>query len=690
MSKTTLPQSKWQAGSLAVVLLLGIAAYLRFWMLGDAPFRSDTMEFYKLALMNQNILDFWRDPPWLNQIPLNETLPLLLVKLGLPATPWVVRLPFAVMGLLAVFFVWRFARVQFGREAGWIVLAWATFNPYQLYFSRMAYHYAGAICWSAALLGVFWHLLMALRRQENPRLLHWCLWLLAATATGYMHMSTWIVIAVQAVWLFVLAMRVDKAVRKQVIVTLLAVGSMLALLISRWLWRAIRMVLDGTEQLGEEAASEYFRLFPAYFAGQNPWALLALGLACGLSIWALFTPEPQRKSEYRLLCVVALVHWTVAFIYITIIGGGLAKISYFSALWPYLIVPLGVGVARACGHIARNRPASRLAFIGGAIALYAGLTSIPAWAIVTLAGKATPFYQINDWIQENLPTGTPILTDRWFEPWNELAIHNAAGIAYTFTVPDEPIDNYLALQWPHTAARFFERHPTAAFLQLTPRRYERQLGRWTFPETHFARSAMIVNEPAMTLRRWQVYPEDFSEANDRVAVRIFHNTPEDLIQRARTAGKTTVWWPDGGWTFVKPWQPVAGWPEQMMQALWIQAGAYNQDGRTFRNLGELNQLPQAELARFFEMGRWADFRQTSPASAIVLYNVTPEPVDVQLAVAAFSSSTVRLQLAGHTLLFPPNLLTEHRVPLRLPPGARNLTLHTSATHPLLVINIRVE
>jgi hypothetical protein len=58
----------------------------------------------------------------MNQIPLNETLSLLMVKAGLPATPFVVRLPFALMGVLALFFVWRFVRGRFGSSVALLVL----------------------------------------------------------------------------------------------------------------------------------------------------------------------------------------------------------------------------------------------------------------------------------------------------------------------------------------------------------------------------------------------------------------------------------------------------------------------------------------------------------------------------------------------------------------------------------------
>ena len=266
---------------LTVPVLMVLAVALRFWMLGYAPFGTDSMEFYKLALRNQSIVEFWKNPPWMNQIPLNETLSLLMVKIGLPATPFVVRLPFAVMGVLALFFVWRFARLRFGAGAALLVLLLAVFNPYQIYFSRTAYHYSGAICWSAALFLGFWSMLEFFQRNEAPRIKQLMWWFLAAAAACHMHMSVWIVAGLQGLLLLVFGFRLKGSDRRRFL-TKFSVGAvLLGLLMFRWILRAVQEVLkvsgeNGGGQKGASASAEFSRLLPAYFAGENSFAVALL------------------------------------------------------------------------------------------------------------------------------------------------------------------------------------------------------------------------------------------------------------------------------------------------------------------------------------------------------------------------------------------------------------------------------
>jgi hypothetical protein len=631
-----------------LALIFIVALVLRFWMLGYSPFRSDTMNFYQAALREQSIPELWENPPWMNQIPLCETLCLLPIKGGLPATPFMVRWPFALMGIVTIFFVWRFARRWFGAGAALFVLVLAGLNPYQIYFSRMSYYYAGVLCSSAVLFVAFWSLRETLQKQENPTVWRWASWFLAAAVACHMHMSVWGIAGLQGVLLLLCGWRLKGVERSRFLLRFLTGAILLSALMLRWVIRAVQEIFKvtaegGTGHYGASARSEFARLFPAYFTGESLMGVAWLLLFVALTAVALFrTSEELRR--FRTLAWIGALHFAVMMLYVGAVGGGVAKIAYFSAIWPHFILLMGIGAYRGV-QIVKIR-SLRLGLVVLLAGGYAALTVVPAWAIVHLEGKPTPFYKINDWVSQNLPPGTPILTDRWFEPWNELAVHNPGDINYTFTVPDEPLETYRQLNWPATAERFFENHPDAAFLELCPDRYEKQLGLWTFPQRHFAHVVAITNDAAMTLRRWKVFPQDdFATARtNRVVVHLYYNTPEDLLAAARRENRAVLRLYGEGWGYAKP-----GW----------------------------------------QQGYFEDYRTFTRAASIDLYNLKETPLSGTLELSAAAAAQPKsVALHGNTTVFAPGRLRGWSVPLTLQPGRNTLSFSSPSTDPLFVLDLR--
>jgi len=632
----------------AALILFASGALLRIQMLGDAPFRSDTMEFYKLALRNQNIIELWKNPPWVNQIPLNETFSLLLVKAGLPPTPFVVCLPFALMGILALFFVWWFARRWFGAGAALLTLLLAAFNPYQIYFSREAYHYSGAVCWSAALFLAFWSIKETMQRNEAPTKKQLGLWFLAAVAACHMHMSVWVVAGLQGLLLLISGFKLKGEERSRFFIPFSVGAVIFGALMLRWLIRAVKALLivsgeHGTGQLGASAGPEFLRLLPAYFAGENIFAVTLLLVFIGLAVFALFrTSDAVRR--FRSLAWICALHIAVLMLYVGFIGGGVAKITYFSAIWPHFILLMGIGSYLGVQALTLKpwRTGLVVLLAGG----YIALTALPDWAIVHLEGKPTPFYKINEWVLHKLPAGTPVLTDRWFEPWNELAVHNPGGINYTFTVPDEPIATYRQLNWPATVEQFFEKYPDAAFLELCRGRYEDTLGPWIFPQRYFARVASVTNDAAMVLRRFKVFPaEDYSSANtNRVVTRIFYNTTEDLIAAAQRQGRDVLRLYGEGWGYAKP-----GW----------------------------------------QQGHFEDYRILKQSAALDLYNLKDATLSGVIEISAATANKPKtVSVNGTTTVFSSGRIRTWTMPLTLQPGRNTLPLTSPSGDPLFVLDIR--
>lgn len=633
-------------------LLAGFAFCTRFWMLGSSPFAADTMEFYKYALHNQNIIEFWENPPWLNQIPLNETLSLLLIKAGLPATPFVVRLPFAIMGLFAAFFVWRFIQRHFGMGAALFVLVVTVFNPYALYHARSAYHYSGAICWSMALFSVFWTIKERLQKKELPDNKVWMLWFVTAVTACHMHMCVWMAAGLQALLILVfglVAFVKDKTKRSRFLISFFIWSFLLGLLMSRWIVRALQEVIKnsvgGGHHIGADAKAEFLRLLPAYFAGENIFAVILLLIFGVFAVRALVDPNEHTRS-YRSLAWICVLHIAVVWIYVAAVGGGVAKITYFSAVWPHFILLTGVGAYLGVrGSCRSNRfvCAGLLSMLAGSYIL---ITVWPVYAIIHLQGTPTPYYKINDWVLKNLPEGTPVLVDRWLEPWNELAIHNPGNINYAFTVPDDPIETYRQFNWRATAERFFDKYPEAALLEVCRGRFENELGVWNFPKSYFCRNAFITNESAMILRRTKVFPQPgFSDANtNRVVTRILYNTEEDLVAAARTNGKDVLRLYGAGWGYAKP-----GW----------------------------------------QQGHFEDYRILTRAASIELYNLKEAPLNGVLEISAATADKPKtISVNGMTTGFASGRIRTWTVPLILQAGKNSIPFSSPSADPLFVLDIR--
>lgn len=675
------------------VLLFGIAICVRLWALGASAFGADNMEFYRLALQNQNILDFWKDPPWLNQIPLNETFSLLLVKIGLPATPFVVRLPFAFMGILAVLFIWLFARRHAGAFAATVILILAVVNPYQIYFSRTAYHYSGAITWSAALFGIFWLVKEHLQNNQLPPRRLVIAWFAVALLACHMHMSVWALCALQGILLLGygwLGLKQESAQFKRFGIWLCVGGSLSILIMSRWIFRALQRLELATagqrDLVGEDATGEFVRLLPAFFAGETAVGTGLLFAAVALAVVAFIKTSPQR-AFFRSLTLVFLLHLLVYIVYVAIIGGGIAKIAYFSAIWPLFILFMGTGIVYGIEALCGDRPRLRYGLTVSLLGGYLAITLPATWAVINLEGKPTPYFRINNWVSENLPAGTPVLADRWLEPWNELAIHNAEEIHYTFTVPDEPLETYHQMQWRNTAEAFLRRYPQAALLRFNPDKYERELGVWDFPSDHFQRSAILTNEAALRMHQLGFAPTGEYYNEHRMAVRVLYNTPEDIIDAARQNNETALRLFGEGWDFLKPWQPLPGWPEELLQLVWIQAGAFEQRGRGFNNLDEINRVAQPEVMQYLNQGRWADYRVPSPHSTLRLFNLTDSPQRKELRLVGVAlTGPIQARVGETRVPFPATLMVEQRVVLSLQPGEQDVRFSVPADQMLLLLN----
>jgi len=189
-------------------------------------------------------------------------------------------------------------------------------------------------------------------------------------------------------------------------------------------------------------------------------------------------------------------------------------------------------------------------FLALAVVLWVG----PAFLCMQLTGKPTPYKLINAWADGNLPPGTLILVDRWFEPWCEFRIESPTNVIYTFTVPDEPLEAFLQLDWRGTATNFFAKYPDAAYLELTKHYFDApEVGPWEWPRQFFARRVAITNEAGLKLRSIGLANREdyYAQNTNRVIVELFYNAREDLLAREKAAQHSHAAFFGGEWGYLK-------------------------------------------------------------------------------------------------------------------------------------------
>ncbi|NLB55576.1 MAG: glycosyltransferase family 39 protein, partial [Lentisphaerae bacterium] len=189
--------------TLFLILIMLLAAVLRLSTLGHSAFRADTMDFFRYAKAGTDPISIIKNQPWENQIPLTEAYMLYFLKATkLPANPWTVRLPIALFGILAVYFVWKLASETFGKKTGLIAAFISAINPFAVSVSMEAYYYSGVICFAAFFL---WASIRVLLNYTSIGISwkDWLLWLVAAVLMCSTHMTTWSIFGSVSFFIFI-------------------------------------------------------------------------------------------------------------------------------------------------------------------------------------------------------------------------------------------------------------------------------------------------------------------------------------------------------------------------------------------------------------------------------------------------------------------------------------------------------
>lgn len=620
----------------AIILILALAGVARFTDLGHSATRSDEINQMKYAMGAATLRELWTNPPWLNQIPLADSIPVLWAK----AQPWrtvderLVREPFALMGWLTVVFCAAWTMRRRGVGAGLLLGVWMALLPYHVYHSREAYYYVPVMLFSAGMIlrgADFAARLKSGGALKFREYVEWTAWTLMACLS---HMSAWAVAGVMWILLMLSGWSgQESARRKRHAQAMGIIAFVLAMGMSRWVFRAFlemqRVAANPTGHIGSDFAWVAPRVLPFFAGGGNAVGIgiLVIVLASAGAVLWWSRGRPGREDP-----LYGAVMWSAgcallsSYLFIFAVGGEKAKLTYFAVNFPAFMTWATMTLDKAFARAGERR---RWALDVGATAVIAGLLVFPAWQVIRLDGRPTAYRQIRTWLDSNLSSGDVVIVDRWLEPWNEMGFYAPSNVIVTFTIPDESYEQYVAWNWRKTTKELFERNGAQAFIRLA-RNHEKRMGLWTWPETWFRHRAVVTNTAGLWLRDTGFAPmEEFYSNPNRVRTEIFYDTHEDIANRARSAGRDVVWFFGEGWKLFKPWQ----------------------------------------------QGDFADYRVLEGKAVMTLHNLRNTPMKIRgevMAAGMGGPSVVRIG-DNPPLTFPAGQVTSKTFEFDLPPGITRLT-----------------
>lgn len=661
------------SGKILLLAIIAVGCWFRLHDLGVMSFRADTILLWSLAnrpVPLGDVLFKWFEVSGAaGQMPMPAFLmkAFLLVVPG-EVTPFTVRLPFVLLGIAAMPMAYFAGRFMVHWRFGVAMALLVALNPFHVHFSREAYFY------SALFLGYFIYLraiagfLGYLWQNKPPPRREYVFLGLALFFSGYSQMSGLLLCAVGFIYITIELLR-----RQKTMAALAVFGKVIGLhalvffpfLFVPWGPREMIVQFLNTSQTeynkqvvalsGENVVSGLISAFSGFSWGTTVWGWALLLLSLALALVAL----KKMFSRFGVFVLVFLVLQVLLFVMVRSALGALYESRYISGLFPFWIFLI------TCGwYWLSTRPLpgalSKLSPVWAWIpfVIPAAAWVYPSYLVTQQTGNPTPYYDIVRKTDSLLPFGSPVLIDRWFEPWNEMRSHPSTNVVFMFTVPNEPLQAYLQNNWRGRSEEFLKRNPDAAYLEIAKTYQDvASVGPWTWPHEYFARREVIVNDAGLKLAKWGLAGRgSYTLTNtNRLIVELFYNTRDDVIEKFKQNGTTVFPFYGKGWTFEKS-GPMG----------------------IFR----------------IQTQEFIDWRMMARAATLDVLNFTDQPQVVSLRITGFSPAGPKRVLAnnGKSFEFAGNRIQIWELgPLRLEPGMNVVMLEDvlkdRSQYPLLISSV---
>ncbi len=361
----------WLIVLLAVVLRLVFLGHKSLWLDEAATFTLSTSSLHAFAR------EWWSREA-------NATAYYMLERawLHLGHSEWMLRLPSALFGIVAVPAMYVFTKRVFGLQAAWIAALLLAVNPAHLAHSQDARAYTMAMCLVLISCGLL------LKAVEEGSGWVWASYVLVSALAVYAHVFAALVLMAQAVSL--VAVPREKLRWKPL---LLAAAGVMLLCGPVLIFFALQGRTVTTAWIAPVNAKQVFRLFQFYSGSGLKFILMAALWAAGL--WKIFRRSKNAESRWRVALLLSWVVLPILLAYAVSLRQSVFAFKYLMVSLPPVIVLAAVG-AMALPRVARW-------------VVVAGLAGASCATII--AGYKKP---IEDWrglsayVQQNFQSGDAI------------------------------------------------------------------------------------------------------------------------------------------------------------------------------------------------------------------------------------------------------------------------------------------
>jgi len=533
------PTSASQKAGRGLLIMIAVAVLLRLLYLGRADLWQDEM----LLVMTSDIRkgmwavlgEYWSTQMvslgWLPLPAMIQNAFMSLVSTWVSDVmqdPFFTRVPGVVLGVIGVLGVYRMTR---NRYEPWVhvaatLIAAATFYP--VFYAREVHAYPLLLALAPWVIHKFTRCLL----EPSPRSRDYIALGILTMLLAYTHLTAPMLVFALAVvagvtWLI----RMKKAsleLSRQAGWTLIAVGVAGALVIPVFM-----KILGGESPHLRETSS-----LSAWFIVNDLVAKLFLGdlLIPTVVAWLVFLFGIASMVANRKQSVIPVVHVLLLVLAGLLILAAAKRTQYLSARYFAVVTPLvmvvfvqGFHAIAARMAAVMRKPQQTLRIAGVLFGLFLGihlLLFLPP--MYRLSNKSTDYGSIANWLNKNLPQGTPFVMESAYELRYVSGFYPTPGLvpAVPFVHGSDPAD--VDRLWERQEV-FLRRFPESVLVESAHHRNQHGEA-WPFPQTYFRRHVELRDDSLRSLVRMGIYGTFFRKdlTENSFVTRIHYNTRDDL------------------------------------------------------------------------------------------------------------------------------------------------------------------
>lgn len=549
-----------------LILLAGI--FFRLFNLGLASYQIDEVNIVRDAVQAPTVATIWNTElerfTWYHRLPLTMMAIHVFNKwfgTGGAQHPseFIARLPFTLIGILALPMFYGLGRRLAGVRAGLWAMALAALSTFQIFYSREAYDYSLLVCLT---VGVLWAGLEIVETARAQRKFPWALaaaYNILAVLLLFTHLSGLITLAMWCVVLAVMLLKDRETRAFNKFVPVVATLGLPYVFFLPFLWKLLFggwVDSDSGAMVDRIRSSILADLLGRMGWGQAWWALLPFIAALTAGVWFAL----RKGAKNRDLSTALLVHLIVGFaVQAWMLRVARFEVRYFAAIQPTLLLFVAIGMA--------SLPAlfpARLRKVGVAVAAsVSGLLLVwlvaNAWVVTQLQCRGSNFKGLANWVNTNLPKNGIYCFFNGYELRGVPAFYGTPDRFATFPITWSTATDYKNFQVRERMISMFQRFPTIAYAEyqppdiLVPMRADvRAVPRGDL----FMRQIWLTDPAYEKLVKWKTLPLGDTQWNNEYMDRVLisYNLPEDLPELARKQGRSFFHYFGDDWRYYKDQQ----------------------------------------------------------------------------------------------------------------------------------------